>query len=561
MEIIPIAAVGSALPIPSKQVLAPSKTEPQTQRLKSILRFTGRVGVESLRWLSYTAILGSGLIFTSAGNKVTHEIGQNLLSLIPQPQARLIHHEIDGYKCDSFFSSQKDFSKIETIIKKLHINPKEIDTNNDGIILNSRADIERLHNILLSSSESVTNAPILENEINDALHALVTLSTHDQIIFGRNGIDPETFDQGGLPNCQILASLKGLSYTPENVQTLRSMIRVTGYDYTSPNKYLNVEVNIDGKIIPIEYPKLVKWMSPMYYSPSQANDGSLALPILASAIEEAGNSYDTVPHMAPSTSPILITGKDYYVLSAWSLDDDDIRTILSLAPEELVTVGSLPEDPSLKGIIVSMIDGAKEKLIPAKPPILSEQKAIVFQESMSERVKEITNTQNLPQNAPHNIPINNLRNQNNSNNLTITSQAQDISPTPERETTNTTPTITSALISAPQAANDTSSKPVIDVISNHQYSVKSYTREDGTDRIVLTDSHGVEYKPLTLKEFREKIGIVVVGKEHTPIIPLRSLFLMSILTIIGTLTRVSANKTNKLINPEYKNWIARLRKA
>ena len=550
MKIIPIASIGSALPVSGKEILVSGSPTKENQRLKSVLRLTGRFSTEVLRWASYSAVLGSALLFTTPGNKLLHNIGQSrfhlpivnrdILGLIPKPQARLIHHEIDGYKCDSFFSNQKEFSKIESVIKKLHLNPKDIDTNNDGIILNSRADTQKLHDVLLSFATSPTNDTNLKDEIKDALLALATLNTHDQIIFGKDGIDPETFNQGGIPNCQILAALKGLSYTPENIQTLRSIIKVTGYDYESSNPYLNAEVNIDGKTIPIEYPKLVKWMSPMYYSPSHANDGSLALPILAAAIEEAGNSYDTVPHAAESTSPILITGKDYYVISTWSLNDDDIRAMLSLAPRELVTVGSFPEDPSLKGLALTLIDGAKEKLThTSSPPVLSEQKAIAFQESMNTRVQEITSTENTPQNIPQNIRLN-ISTPNLSNNKSQPINSLALTRTSQQDSTEIT-------------------KPVIDIVPHHEYAIKSYSHKDGKDTIILTDSHGVEYKPLTLKEFREKIIVLVVGKEHTPLIPGRSLFIMSILAIIGTLTRVGANKANKLINPEYENWMARLK--
>jgi len=561
MKIIPLAAVGSALPVSGKEVLAPENIRKQEGRLKSALRFTGRSSVEGIRWASYSALVGAALLFTANGNKLLHDVGQskfhipytakNIVGLVPKPVARAAPSEINRYKFDSFYSNQKDFSRIENIINLLNIKPENIDSNNDGIILDTREDVIRLYNILASQYKSSETSPELKDQIKEAANVLSLIDEHDQIVFGRNGVDPETFDQGGIPNCQILAALKGLSFTPENIQILRSMITVSDYNYTPGNSSIGVEVDIDGKKIPIDYSKLVKWMSPLYYSPTHADDGSLALPILAAAIEEAGKAYDTVPHTVPSTSPILITGNDYYVLSTWSLDDDDIRSMLSLAPNELITVSSYPQDSSFKGLISSAIDAAKEKLIPEQQPVLSEGKAIAFMESVNQRVQEIV--QPTQQVSVSGSPTDT----NSLGSISVGVPASQIARLPEL-TENDSPQIlekpASALISAPQVVT-TQQTYLSDIVPLHQYAIKSYHREGNEDVIILTDSHGVEYKPLSLKEFREKLGVIVVAKDKSPFTTNRSLLIMSLLALMGTLVRTGANRTNKLINPAYQNLL------
>ncbi|MBI3591136.1 MAG: hypothetical protein HY094_07175 [Candidatus Melainabacteria bacterium] len=508
-------------------------------KIKNCLKFTTRcLGIEPLRWLGYATFTAIALIFTTEGNLTVNRLAQ-ALKYVPKPnKVTNANPEINGYSIDAFFKNQDGFPYIEKAIRELNLNIKEFDTNKDGIALSTRQERQKLREEFINSKQTTTNQEI-KNNIDLALKHLNTIDVLDQIVFGINGIDPEKYSQGGLQNCEILAAIKGLSFTPEYIQELKSMIKITDYSLEK-KQFLNIDVNIDGRKIPVPFTKLSQWMSPRDFDASRATDGSLAFSILAYASEEAGNKYDRVPHMLQSTSPILLTGKDYVTVLTWSLDDDDLRHILSQAPQKLITVGSYirKEDFTL-----ATLSRELQNKYYRLPPAISDEKVERFQELIKQKIEEIITRQIEPT----------QKNQSESSSL-----PKALNPLPLQKATVTRPVHPIKTPSSQEVTKrNNPQRELSGIIPHHQYTVKSYTHIGDEDIIILTDSHGTEYKSLNISEFREYTSVVVLPNDDLPPINKRSL-LPAILTLIGLLvTRKSANKLNKFLNPEYKNWLVR----
>lgn len=532
----------SSNPDPLKTELKQNSTKPSflIRSLKSGVRW---LGIEPIRWLAYSTLFGLFLAFTTHGNVLSNRIAQGILKITPTPtNNRLSKTEIDGNTYDGFFSNHDSFRDVLKTAKNAGINLKDLDKNNDGVILSTN---EEVNDFKLKLFSALTNAQNdnQRSEIYNSLIKFHELDILNRIIFGKNGIDPEKFSQGGIPNCQLMAAIKAFSLTPENTQELKSTIEVTGYNFNKENFYIDTVVHLDGVDVPIPYSQLVRWMSPRDFDPSQSTDGALALSMLSYAIDEAAKPYDTIPHFMPSTSPILLSGKDYLAVLTWTLDDDDIRHILSQAPNTPITVGSYvsPEERTLSYALKEL----KDKLTPKPPPIISLAKAESFNQSVIQRVEELqTPISTSSETVAHNNSTIKKEDKITSTSLIIPNNSGIPFPILQTSSANEQNTTTKP------------AKEKRDVIYQHQYTVKSYERVGDEDIIILTDSHGTEYKPINLQEFRLLIANVTAPKEHLP--PVNSTtYIAALLLATGLLIRGGANKLNKLLNPKYKSWLQR----
>ncbi len=494
--------------------------------IKPALKLAAKTGIESFRYLGYSVALGTFLLFTVPGNKTLNDIAR-VIKLAPHPNSSKLNEvEINGYKYDAFYCRNDKDLKIPEIIKELNIDPSQLDKNQNGLIpiLSTREGVCKLTEILKLEITNSSNES-KRNKIAEALAVLNKIDLKDKLIFGKDGVNSEKFYQGQIGNCQIMAAIKGLSFTPENIQELRGMIEVTGYNFDKNNFYIDTAVHLDGTVISVPFTDLVSWMSPRDFDLSHSTDGSLLLSILAIAVEKAADKYDKVPHLVEATSPTLITGKDYNTIAVWSLDDDNLRDVLSLAPDRLITVGSYMRAEDIT--IEYFIHEIEEKFKSKTAPIVSTEKAEEFKARVRRRMNEF-----LEKNEPH--TKNDIKQKKifPSNQIELIAKSSIFaSSTQEEEISNI------------------NGRPVI---PNHEYAVYKYDKEK--DLTYLTDSHGVEYNPLSLKELREKIGSIVIERELASNINSRTVTVSLLVIIAALVTRKLARKGNKWLNPEYRSY-------
>lgn len=498
---------------------------------KELVKFTTSWGIlKPLKWISNGLALGGILFFTTNGNITTNRILQST-GWAPTPSnSRKSLPEFDENKYDSFFARQSEFGELLTILKDLNINPKTFTSSNDGVIFDTRKERQKARELLSEKALHSTNEKT-KSDTQSAIDIINRLDILDQFLFGVDGLDPERFYQGGVPNCQVLAAVKGLCFTKANRQELKSLIEVTSYCLEKDNFYINTIVHLNGEEISVPYSKIREKMSPRDYTPTSSTDGSLAFPILAYAIEEAANNYDSIPHLLQSTSPILLTGKDYVSIATWSLNNDELKDLLRLAPNTPITVGSYMQFDELT--ISNLKRQWNEKF--NKPPVIySPQKEEEFIKSMQQRVNEIeSSTKNTPA----------------KNNLTIS--LDTLKNTPLIEVTAITPPVENRKGSLfPEQTGQTNRKPLTSIVSNHQYAIKSF---DGNE-IIVTDSHGVEYEPLDLESFRRHMFIVVLPRENVPITDSNSTVPTLLLLISLLLVRKGINGLNRKMYSEYRSF-------
>ena len=529
-------------------------------KAKKVLKFSTRFfGIEPLRWLGYLTALITFLLFTTMGNKALNDIAR-MIQLAPRPtNDRLKKTEIDGYKYDAFYANDGDFSKVHEVMKILNIDPYSLDKNQDRTvpILSTREGVQKLKEILKSKKVNSRDENI-NNDIDDVLTILNRIDALDKLIFGKNGIDSSKFKQGWIPNCQIMATVKGLSFTPENIQELKGMIEVTRFDFDK--KEFDTVVHIDGITIPVPFTKLVHWMSPKDFDLSHSTDDSLVLSILAYAIEEAANRYDKVPHLVDATSPTLVTGKNYNTFAVWSLDDDNLRDILKLAPEKLIIVGSYIKDEDFTVDFVLREINAKLKI--KTPPVISNEKAGSFRDMIKRRMDEFLITSKTSE-------CNEIKQ---DQSAPDTSQVPPISKTDpvqsenpgKPNSDNSIPNVNPLFLifgrnketkNHSENSSSTQDENKRNIIPQHEYAVKGYKHDGEKDIIYLTDAYGGEYAPLDLEEFRKRIASIAVERGHAPNINKRSLAVLAI--VLGSVagTRILANRGNRLLYPDYRNLL------
>ena len=345
----------------SRGWIVPSGRKPKNPLpllVKSLLpKIINRRDTEILRWLAYTTIgLIGPAVLTVPGNKATNYALQNILHIAPKPVREVEDKSIiDGERYNGFLANHKDFRTVIDVIKKLGLSSIYLDSNGDGINLNSNEEVQALIEYIKSQKNNkVTLIP--KEELDKALEILTTLHTLDKYIFGTNGIDPEVFRQGtGMGSCENQAVEKGLAFTPNGQNILRQIIEIREVDPTTGS--ISGVRHIHGKEIPFIFKDLEEWMSVANDTLPHSNDGSLGLSLIEQGLQEAGRPYDSIPFWLPSTPAILATNENFVTLFVPSLDDDQLKNILLNAPEELVTAGTYIENkfkaPFLLGAMIA----------------------------------------------------------------------------------------------------------------------------------------------------------------------------------------------------------------
>lgn len=524
MQIIPILGVGSALPIPGKEVLA----QDEIKEVEILPKIINKRDTEFFRWVGYITLgLIAPLFTTIPGNKAINYIAQNIVKIVPKPIEETDRSLIDGHRYNGFLANHERFKKVVDVLKQIGFSPEHFDTNSDGIILNSNDEIDALKEYFQHAKDYIADTALIQR-IDESLTILNELHTVEKYVFGINGMQPENFRQGiGLGSCQNQAVEKELAYTTKNQQYLKSAIEIEKIDPVTGE--IHGVRHIHGKRIPFTFSDLEDWMSTKEHVLPQSKDGSLALSLIEQGIEIADDSYDSIPYLLQSTPAILLTNKDFVTLYVPTIDDEQLKNILLNAPQKLITVGGIDETQLLSPTTVSAL--IAEKLShPSFRDLLdrSPEKADEFRNSTKERMQSITGN-------------------------TIANNSSTTDTNPQNKNPQQPTQIASLLPRSSETTNSSSgieSTITVPIQQNHQYAIEKVERDGDDLKITVTDAHGVRYPELNLEKFRECMDDIVLEKGDAPNWSTRST-IASLLILLGLITtRTAANGLIRKLAPD-----------
>jgi hypothetical protein len=338
----------------------------------------------------------------------------------------------------------------------------------------------------------------------------------NKILWGE-GPDHKNLYQGGRPNCQVMGGVQSKLLTPEGYKELKSRVEVVNYNLDHDKFFIDTVVHLaNGRDVSVSYDELLKWMSPRDIDPSTTTDGSLAIPILTFALEkELTDHSGGVPPAIPSSVPNLLNNENYssvaispFVISGFN--DSELVNILSKAPETPIFVSSFAK--------IANVNEWFSRETPEKFEFLpvSEEKQAAFKISAAERVKQISS--NLPAQNPIVIQV-------------------------SKQTTNPGIVVASLGPQAVVAHADPAPEPTSKFPENHFYVVKDF--DPVTQMVSVTDSHGTEYKPLTIREFKETMTLITLPTKEIPTFTQE--------TLLAYLLLLSAISGHVIVRRAYKN--------
>ncbi len=157
-------------------------------------------------------------------------------------------------------------------------------------------------------------------------------------------------------NCQIMANIISNAFTEEGLKRLESLIEVKDYNLDEKNFYINFNVNINGKQIPVSYNDLINDNERFFKNDPHAPH------VIAYAIEkELKENY--VPNPGGNTAlsaATFITNKNYSTQYLWLMSDASLIEVLSKAPNQIITIGTHPE---LNGVSQTLVDVIKAERV------------------------------------------------------------------------------------------------------------------------------------------------------------------------------------------------------
>ncbi len=495
----------------------PVKKVPSSRPVR-LLKSATRGTVRTVEYLGYLGVLFFALWKTPgawvAGNKVTQKIG-----MVPTPITRTYEpEEKNSYGTDSFFDGFPEFKGVLELVK--HSAPLEtLDINGNHILLDTQEEVEALRDALIQQSKAYSSTS-KEEEIKKALEILDRLDILNQIIWGENK-SPHNLVQGGRPNCQLMATIQSHYLTPENLQILKRAIKVTDFNLSNDNFYINSEVLFPNKEpIKVNWQEhLIKWISPQNIVPSLSKDGALSVPILTYGLEkELKDRYDGVPPTIPSGAPNLLTGKEHSVVNIsfgpTVLPDNEFIKILKKAPQSPVLLCSYGDINEIYAWINKKIRGEKDnfEFLP-----YSNEKANKFASEVSSKANELSTNTNSKQTHPG-----------------------------KSEPTNTaTPTNTT------EASNNTGVKRNDEeeykgpILAHHVYVVKQFNEEDNT--VTIMDSHGLNRRT-SIEELKKNMWFVVTDSDNIGYFTQESFQTYLLALVGGVLLRKGSNKLKKKLS-------------
>ncbi len=483
-----------------------TKEQPTT---KTVLKTIGKSTINISKVLLSVGILSYVIAKTPVAAKFVNEV-YRANDLQPNPVTKPLNNfkYINGVQVDSFVGNYKDFHKIEEAINKTKINVLDLDKNNNSIVFDKPIEIKELITQLKQ---------IDENQYNEEIKLLEEINITSQLIWGPNGPNPYSTQQGAKPNCQIMAAIQGQGFNENNIQNIKGKIRITAFNPSKENFRLDTVIELNNKIsIQLPFEDLITWMSSKGGISSSSSDEALYVPILASALEEGLRPYTGVPNDFSSAPVTLLTGNNYYTVLTSSLSDNELINILSQAPQNPVHISTRcnsqkqEENNSISlrnspiGNVLDFINlskpGTTKNTIPEQPSTYSKYITKFY----TNRIKNIT--ENIMNDLPTAPPLSNRKNK------------------------------MAATYTAPE----------------HLYTVKDFKNINGKYIVTIIDSYDDEID-LTLDELRNHSDRIVAEAKNIPNFSTESykaqLFAFALISAI----LIGAYKVNKKIDPDYKS--------
>ena len=487
----------------------------QVESLKSI----GRRWLKYSRGVAYTSIVANTLYSQPFTGKATYASAR-FLGLTPKPVSSSTQ-DVDKEQCpfDSFVANYDGFDAVESILQRENIQRRDLDLNGNNIAGDTREEVQKLIDELKARDEAK-----YEKEIK-LLQEIFIVS---QIIWGQNEPNPSNVNQGSDGLCQLSPDIQGYLLTPENIQKIKKMLIVTGFEEDNDYKKPNAIVKFRGKIIDVPYNALEKWVSTHKKYPLHSNDDSLGITILAYAILKGMEPYGGIPnyyYAAPST---LISGDDYCSVPISTLSDEDLIRILRKAPETLTKVS----------VDIRFKDLNRE--------IVRDYWANVFTRRSKADHSE-TNVQNLRTTTTM------LEQKIYSANVSSSPIAL---PKPEasKGTNANKPTELDSNRNASADRPTRTKGTVDDIMLNHIYVVKELKEVDGKYVVTIMDSNDYEID-LSLQDLKEHITRVISKNENFPNITTENKFalLYSLALVLLILESSGKSTVRNLLKKHFRD--------
>lgn len=448
------------------------------------------------------ALVGAGL--TPGVSKVFNSTLQSdFFSAAPVPSGLLQEPiKINNVKYDGFLSN---FSELKTFIKALEvlgIEPKTLDLNKSGVVLDSSEELKSAFKILENGLISVSDSES-KNTLNTAIGFLKDYYLLSTIVWGEDGALKDKISQNEEPNCQTMSAFRGLFFTESSIQNIKQRVKIISYDLDGNKPSINFEVLVTGKWMPISYEEVKNASCPEGYNASASKDNSLFTALFKAACNKASTA--TVPNWWPSTSSILLTDKNYIPMLTVALSDNELGEILSNAPNEIVTVtGNFDLGDIRNGINLRNVDW--------KSPAVSKEKAEQFDSTLMATARglkpeakegdQVTSTSKINPSSvfisiePTSIPL-------------VESSFEIKAPT----TNSSMPTSSfpPSAISTHQSVTNVEPLSANFVRNGHVYVVEKF--DNATQTLIISDAHGDRVKLNGMKEIREHLSGVIFDQD------------------------------------------------
>lgn len=358
---IPIPFVGSPSLYPISNKNGEKEKEKQTKSLfrRAIAHFFSRPKskLDLLKRLISAGIV-SYAVFKSPALYLglNNALSSSLLGITPKANAEgidlpftkpFLHKE----NFDNFVKHTDDFQRIHAAIHQSGIEDSQtLDLDKNGIILDIDDEYRHLIDLLERNKSKVQDKDQLSS-YEASLKSLKETRELNKILWGKEGPKIDNINQVG-GNCQIVADILGSCFTPENIQRLKSMVRVVDYNLNKKNFYIDCVVYLNGKLVEVKYNELRNWRQ------IKPKDAPEAPYIIAYAIEkELKNNYVPNPYTPSSAASTLLLRQDYSLLPTFALSDATLIQILRHAPYLIIKFGSYPEPGDYTGRIGGYFTG------------------------------------------------------------------------------------------------------------------------------------------------------------------------------------------------------------
>lgn len=245
---------------------------------------------------------------------------------------------LGGVPVDHFVSNYRDFEKIERAVENERIDIEKINSNQNKWVLDESIEINKLIAELKSKNES---------KFNEEIKLLEEINLVSGLIWGKKGPATHSISQGGKLICQITSIIQGNTIDNENIQRLKSKIKVSNFNPSLKDFKIDFIVELNGHEISIPFERLIKEMNPLDLSNEHAEsiDGTmyrptLYVPVLTYALETELDKFGGSPSFSSATPATLLTSNDYCSVDISSLSNGELINILSKAPKTPILIST-----------------------------------------------------------------------------------------------------------------------------------------------------------------------------------------------------------------------------